>query len=490
MKEVLICLTVFCFSKFNHGFGQTKSSFFSDKDSIYVSGNIIDFKSGDGNEFISFTTYGTNGKGNRQSCQVSPDGSFNMALFQSFAGDIAICYRTALATVLVRPGQHLQIDIQNNAIAAGKKGNDVFLIKGELAEVNSLILAFQDRIRDHDFVQQVSLGDKELGDSLFAVNRHKKLSEELAFLDDFIKSRKVENKNFRTWQKNQIVYAAGRELLMYPFFGKMNTTISGRQLFKMIDSIPVANTSALQNSGYYEFLNMLMLDGQILVNVNPAYLKIKKENGNNTIPVNLAQFDKLANGIIRELMYFDLYQSHFESRSRKNIAGPASELFDSVIQHPYLRKSYRKLAASIEEQFKPYHIISRIRELKASAELKTRLLDTFEKVAGTSIFIDFWGDWCGPCMMEMPAYPALISKFEGKPLKFIFFSVNTTDKSISHVKDKINAEFINLTNDEVAMMNSAFEFHTYPAHFVVNSQGYVVGSNTKKAEEIERLIAK
>lgn len=492
MKEILTCLTAFCLFKANHCLGQSNSPFFGEMDSIYVSGHIIGFKPGDGDEFISLTTYGINGKGVRKSFQVSPDGSFNVSVYQSFTGDITINYRTAFATVLVRPGAHHRIEIQNNAIDTYKKGTDVFVAKGELADENNLILDFQAKIRDHDFDEQVSLGDKEQEDSLFAVKRHKKLSEELAFLDEFIRTRKIENEVFWTWQKNQLVYAAGKEMLFYPFLGKMNTAISKHQLLTLIDSIPVADTSALHNSAYYDFLNMLVLDCQILVNINPAYSAIKKENGNNTIPVNLAQFDKLTVGITRELLYFDLYQSHFESPSRNNIAGSASELFESVIQDPYLKKAYQKLAVSVEQQFKPYHILSRIGELKASGELKTRLLDTFGKAAGTNIFIDFWGDWCGPCMIEMPAYPALISKFEGKPLKFIFFSANTSDKSVARIKEKYNiqADFINMNNDEVAMMNNVFEFHAYPAHFVVNSQGYVVGNNTKRAEEIERLIAK
>ncbi|CAG4988353.1 Thiol-disulfide oxidoreductase ResA [Dyadobacter sp. CECT 9275] len=492
MKYLLIWFPFFCFFRSNPGSAQTASLFFNDRDSIRVSGRIIGFKPGDGNDFISFLTFDINGNGRKQAFQVSADGSFNITVYQSFAGDITVHYKTAFASLFVRPGVPLHLEIQNSITNAGEPGKNVFKATGELSEVNNLLFDFQRVFREHDFLYQADLGNKEQTDSTFAANRRKRLEEELVFLNTFADTLKTPNETFIRWQKNQLVYAAGKEILMYPFLGKMNTSITGPQLLEMLGSISISDTSALHNSAYYDFLNMLMLGHQIIVNINPDYAEVKKENGNNPVPVNLAQFDKLTTGITRQILYFNLYVSHFQSPSRKNIMAPTAGRFESVLEEPYLKSSLKKLADSIGDGFKPYHIISRIRELKASNELKTRLLSTFEKAAGSNIFIDFWGDWCGPCMMEMPAYPQLINQFEGKPLKFIFFSANTKDMSVQRVKEKykIKADFINLTNDEVAMMNNVFEFYSYPAHFVVDKQGYVVGNHTKRAEDIERLITK
>jgi len=492
MKQCLIWVILFCFLKMTDCTGQSPSPYFNEKDSIHISGKIIDFKAAQGDDFISFVTFGIDGKSKKESFQVSPDGSFDVAVYQSFAGDVSVSYRTAFASVFARPGSHIQIEIQNGAAEARKQGKDVFLAKGELSDVNNLIFEFRSEFRDHEFVQPVDLGNKEQGDSAFAVNRRLKLAEELAFLEAFMSNRKIQNIEFENWQKNQLVYTAGKEILMFPFLGKMNKTISEHQLQQLIGSISINNASALHNSDYYNFLNTLVTSHQIIVNINPAYEEQKKKNGNNAIPVNLAQFDKLSSGITREIIYLDLYLSHFGHASRKGIVGSFSEKFESTIADPYLKSELNKLADSMGEGFKPYHIISRIRALKANAELKTRLISTFEKAAGSNVFIDFWGDWCGPCMIEMPAYPELIRKFEGKPIKFIFFSVQTRDKSVERIKEKyqIKADFINLNNDEVAMMNNVFEFHAYPAHFVVDSQGYAVANQTKRAEEIEHLISR
>jgi thiol-disulfide isomerase/thioredoxin len=492
MKKCLVCLTLFGLLRLPDCMGQASLPYFNEKDSIHITGKILDFKSGQGNDFISFLTFGIDGKSKKESFQVLPDGSFDVTIYQGFEGDISVSYRTAFASLYTRPGAHLDIQIENRAVHEGKRGKEVFLATGELSEVNNLLFDFQSEIREHDFNHQANLGDKQLSDSAFADHRHKRLTEELEFLESFISSRKTQNREFSDWQRNQLVYAAGQEILMFPFFGKMNTTISDRQLLDLISFIPIGNSLALHNSAYYDFLNILAIGCQIIVNINPAYSDARKENGNNSTPVVLAQLDKLTTGITREILYFDLYASLFLSPSGKKTTVAGSDRFEAVIREPYLKKKFKELQDSINDDFQPYNIVDRIRNLKVSPELKTRLLHTFEKTIGGNIFIDFWGDWCGPCMLEMPAYPELIGKFEARPLKFVFFSAHTSDKSVQRVKEKykINADFINLTNDEVAMMNNVFEFHAYPSHFVVNSKGYVVGNHTKRAEDIERLITK
>jgi thiol-disulfide isomerase/thioredoxin len=128
--------------------------------------------------------------------------------------------------------------------------------------------------------------------------------------------------------------------------------------------------------------------------------------------------------------------------------------------------------------------------MKVSDSLKQKFIVLFKQWKGTNLLIDFWGDWCGPCMMEMPGYPKLIAAFENKPLKFIFFSSLMIEKSMLAVKKQyhINADFINLSKDEVAVMNNLFEFHSYPTHILVNTSGSVVSNNTKSEAGITKLL--
>lgn len=492
MKTTLTILFLLCLFKMNICLGQQRSEYFNDKDSVFINGKIIGFDPQNGDAFINFLTTEINGSKIKHAFQISPDGCFEIALFQHFAGDITMNYKTAFTNLFTLPGSHLQIQIQNCAVQNGKQDSDVFSAYGELNEVNNLLFEFEHEMRLYDFIYEHKVVSKEQSDSTSIVNSYNKLHEELMFLDAFVSRKNVDNKQFTDWQRNKFIYTAGKAILSYPFMGKINTSITDSQLIELIRPIPINNSSALYNSDYYEFLNLLLVDHLIIVNINPGYEFLKRENGNNTVAVNLDQIDKLAKGITREIMYYDLYFTSFQAKSRKNIPSITSDRFQSVIMDSVLNKMLKRLTDSLEDGFKPYHIVSRIRELKVSDNLKTRLLEIFRNSLGSNVFIDFWGDWCGPCMNEMPAYSKLIDSFKDKPLKFIFLSAHTSDKSAEQIKNRyqIKGDFINLTNDEVAIMNIVFEFHAYPAHFVVNAHGDVVGRDIKKEEEISLLLFK
>jgi thiol-disulfide isomerase/thioredoxin len=149
------------------------------------------------------------------------------------------------------------------------------------------------------------------------------------------------------------------------------------------------------------------------------------------------------------------------------------------------------------ENFEAFAIIDRLKAQKVSPVLKQKLIKLFTAYKGQNLYIDFWGDWCGPCMREMPNYPELISTLADKHIKFVFFSAFTTKESMLAIQKKhqINGDFINLSNDEVSILNNAFGFHSFPTHFMVNTEGMVIGKPNKgetaqKAKEIENILSK
>lgn len=487
MKRLLfiLILTTVAYS----GFGQKLPANLTDKDSILVTGKILGFKRGEHESFVKIITFDVSGNRDNHAFQVASDGSFEGLVFQPFAGDIELNYGDGYVSAVAKPGGHLQLEIDTQKL--GKEGSytDAFVCKGEFAGFNHLFLQFQNELRRKDFATQANPGDKRLSDSDFASLRLKLLKEQLALLDTFIGNSKVQNEDFGKWQKNQLTYMAAREILLHPFFGKVNETISHETLQSLIGSIPIENAEAFNNSAYYEFLNRLSYGYLIMLAINPEYAVLKEENGNSPVTGSLPLIDKVSDGLVKQLMYYNVYASQFDARARANVV--AGAVFSAVIDHPVLQNKFEKLSASINKGFPSFHIISQIRESKASDSLKVNLIRIFEKLQGTSVFIDFWGDWCAPCMMEMPGYPKLISAFEGKPIKFVFFSVKTKEQRVQRVKEKykINGDFINLTNDEAAILNNVFKFHSYPSYFVVNSEGYVVGSHVKRVEEIGKILS-
>jgi len=477
-----------------HGTAQTSSVFVSQADSIRITGRVIGFDPAEKENFINFTTYGLDGDSNKQAVQLRPDGSFNVSLYQSFAGDIQVNYKDAYKKILAGPGEPLVLEITNSKLLNNTGFKDAIVVKGRLAQVNTQLLNFQTDFSLHQFQYKADIGDKTQSDSAFTSNRMKQLDEEFAFLNAFVKRQQITDSTFFNWQKNQMLYAAANEVLIFPFFGKYNKTITPEVLMNYIKQIKVDNPAALANSSYYEFLSSLSSGQQIIININPAYEALKKQNGYNAIPLYLDKIDSVSSGIARQLLYLNVYRPQYNVSGFNAVAGR----YQQVITEGYLKELYKQREIVALNGFAKYSVTGKLKASPAGADLKKRLLALFEQEKGNNLYLDFWGDWCGPCMMEMPNYPKLITAFNNKPIKFIFMAVGTSEKSMAEIKNKyhIEADFINLTKDEAAIMNNVFGFHSYPSHFLVDSKGMVASnrlggvSNAGSVEVLKTSITK
>lgn len=454
------------------------------KDSVYIRGSVKGFKPGQKDSFAAFTTYDITGNSKRLAVQIADNGSFSAALYQPFAGDIIFNYKDAFVNLYTAPADTLTLNVDDYLInrSTGNKGAVTAI--GKNAGINNIMLQFQSEFDLHTFTAITDLGDKTQSDSTFAARRLLRMTEELAFLDNFIANHHITDKLFKTWQQNDMIYNAAKDAMYYPFL-RLNKEITPKQLATLIKNIPVENPAALQNSAYYNFLRMLASDQQIMVNINPLFDEAKKQNGNNPMSLYLDDIDKIAQGISRELMYYDTYNP-----ASKYNTDELKERFKSVIKQPYISRQFDRLL-STPLKFTAYNLSARIKSLNISDSLKTKLATLFDKQRGTNLYLDFWGDWCQPCMSEMPGYPTTIAALKGKPLKFIFLSAHTTTQSMLAVKAKfgIDAEFVNLTNNEVAVLNNALEFHSYPSHFIINAGGDVISNSARSVEQINKVLA-
>jgi len=262
------------------------------------------------------------------------------------------------------------------------------------------------------------------------------------------------------------MYDAGFDIAFNLYTGKRRKS-NDEQLVKFVKDIPLDNPKALNNSRYYNFLNLVALDMQIVVNINPVYDSARRRMGKNSMPLYLDKIDKYSKGFAKQLMYYHTLTSNSVEKT-----GPYNERFDSVIKAPYLQQliSAKKNSAP----FKPYSIIQRLKDYPADDSLKNRLISLFENNK-KNLFLDFWGSWCAPCMGEMPLYPKLMEQFKDAELNFWFFAVETPGEKALEIKNKygIDAPFIVLNDNEARILNDVLQFSSYPSHFIIDADGMV-----------------
>lgn len=468
MKSLRLLVVLFLTSA--NVMAQSSSSFVSTADSISISGKVIGYNAADKEDFIKFQVFDITGRSHKHAVPLKNDGSFSVKLFQPFTGDIQVNYKDAYRSLIADPKSLLQLEIINSKLIRDAEFKDAIIVTGDLAKVNTQLLDFQTEFYLHKLDVSADIGDKTQADSAFANKRMLQLQEELGFLNAFIKSQPADSA-FVNWQRNQFIYTAAKDVLLFPFFGKMNKSVSTENLKHFIANVQVANDRAWGNSEYYAFLNGLSNAQQIVVNINPEYTGRKIANGNNALPIYLDKADSVATGLTREIMYLNTYNPRYNSSN--------GDRFNAVIKDGYLKSLFEQKTLAAAKGFVKYNIPERLKSLGVNDALKKRLITFFEKQKGSNLYLDFWGDWCGPCMSEMPNYPKLIAAFNSKPIKFIFMAVGTTEKSMLNIQKKygIKAEFINLNKNEEAIVNNLFSFQSYPSHFLIDEAGTVVSNS-------------
>lgn len=119
---------------------------------------------------------------------------------------------------------------------------------------------------------------------------------------------------------------------------------------------------------------------------------------------------------------------------------------------------------------------------------------------GNVLYIDFWGTWCYPCIKEIPDALELQKQYKGKPVKFIYVSMESDNEDIDNWRNFINGNdkrFGKLLDfkpfpgihlvAEKQMRNSEispYQINFAPTYVLVDQDGNIVSSRAKRSNEI------
>jgi thiol-disulfide isomerase/thioredoxin len=123
-----------------------------------------------------------------------------------------------------------------------------------------------------------------------------------------------------------------------------------------------------------------------------------------------------------------------------------------------------------------------------------------DDLGGKAYIVDFWATWCGPCIVEIPAFNRLQEKYADKGLKVL--GVTLASGEAREVETFITKELV--TKKKITMKytvvmgddNQLGDLNVmgFPTTFVVTKDWKIykkyTGAGPKKAEEIEADIQK
>ncbi len=114
------------------------------------------------------------------------------------------------------------------------------------------------------------------------------------------------------------------------------------------------------------------------------------------------------------------------------------------------------------------------------------------QLKGKVVLIDLWASWCVPCIKQIPFSNELANKFDTKPFKILYLSMDRelelfTAFSDEYLKEKLSYNIIGNFKSSFAILNKV---SSIPRYLIINKKGIVVNDNAPLPDdaELKRLI--
>lgn len=443
--------------------GQNGKTLFNTQKTFTIIGKITNYIPNDSNGFISFRTYKIDGRSFDTAFAINRNGSFKITLFQPFAGDIGFIYYDDYSELYASPGELIKLTIDENKWKTHTNLGKAMKVMGPSSSISMHMWPFREYKDTHPLEINPDKAEDKLTEPEYVKQKQIEMKAELERLQKYAKEYKVPEA-YITWAKNDIIYYSAYSTCFTLLSSKRDFNRHDSTLINYFSGIPLNMSSALHNSKYYMFIEMITGGLQITVNVNSIYEKEKKENGLNAMPLYMRLIEKYGSGSAKELMYFNIANGVSLPRIE-----PYKAAIEKQITDRYIRNEYLKILNSKEKPFQSVNIIDKIKAQSKDSLITKRILEILNKYKDRYVFIDFWGSWCAPCMGEMPFYPELMTQVKDLTISFMFMAADTPQEKVDQEKAKFpsDAAFINLNSNELKILNNVFNFHSYPSHFLL-----------------------
>lgn len=405
-----------------------------------------------------------------QQLKISDGGKATFSAVNDEKREIILNYENRTFSLIISPNEILNMELAIADLSDWEsKLEHLKITSGENAITNNLILknTFYLDSLINSATKNYTRNSESTNDLEYKNKRIASMQKHLSVFEKYISDNNINDKSFIDWGTAKIKYAAGSDLLIYPFYGPTNRAIDDEnEYFNFIEEVFPRYDYELTYHSYLKYLEWLSMAYTIMSNISNTYSTERELLRNKKIsnfPIAIKMLKKFPENTQRELTMAYLYKKSERipetyKDSLSNFVGT-----DLASQVTFKRENITQ------------NIVTLIKNYDIPKDEKDSLLELYQNTEGKLIYHDFWFTNCAPCMIELPNYNDLIALTNQKDVEFIFYGANMPNEEWSSTVDKfkLKGKHHLLTKNQMAFFEKYFGLYAFPHHQIIKSNGQI-----------------
>jgi len=425
--------------------------------------------------------------------KIDSAGNF-IAIFESYIPvDVWVSYRTNFL-VLLHPGDSLFVHFD------GQKGNRPALLNsisfgGDAAQTNQYAAKFQQMYYFNELYRNVDRHNRAVKENepaqylLYMDTIQQKFME---IYDQFIVEHNP-NDESKKWARLYIENDYYRKLSQYASNHKRANNMEWDNPWDvpkgfydvLCNRLPIDSSMFINAEGLFSFHNSFehryvfekLIDRKtdgVRHMPGGRYVVLTKHNLDSLKIFSIIEF--VPDPLLLQIILTAKFSMELEFGQNIRNYEKFHDVVDKYIKEPFLKEPLHQKYLQTKHRIENPQVYTEA-ILKEAANLSVSKImdDILQQNKGKVIYVDFWGTWCGPCLMEMPNSKIIEHKFKDKDVVCLYICLESEEKQWKATLDQfqLGGQHYLLSRQQSGEMRKLFEITGVPFYMLIDKNGVI-----------------